>query len=127
MPKFKCYKIGRDNGLEGFKSEGIVAQYKHLSGQELGKALQEKLVEEAHEVQEAKNVHELIAELADVLEVVDGLYNAYGISAEQVMQEKEKRYRERGGFKTGLYIETIEMSDDNPRVEHFRKSPKKYP
>ena len=100
MARFKCNKIGRDKGLEGFKTEGITPQYKLLSGQELCKALKDKLVEEAHEVREASNVQELVGELADVLEVIDGLYTAYGISAEHVMQEKEKRYQGRGGFQT---------------------------
>ena len=91
MAKFKCNKIGRDKGLEGFKSEGITPQYKLLSGNELCKALKDKLVEEAHEVQDAGNMQEVIAELADVLEVIDGLYKAYGISAKEVIQEKEKK------------------------------------
>jgi predicted house-cleaning noncanonical NTP pyrophosphatase (MazG superfamily) len=127
MAEFILKKIGRDKGVEAFKSQSIIPQYKHLQGKELVAELQRKLIEEAYEVQEAQDHEEMIGELADVLEVIDGLYKACGISLKEVMQEKEKRYKERGGFETGLYIETIEMSEDNPRVKHFRKSPKKYP
>lgn len=127
MAKFSCNKIGRDKGLEGFKAEGITAHYKMLTGNELSAELKNKLVEEAGEVHEASTVQEVIAELADVLEVIDGLCKAYGISIEDIAIEKERKYRERGGFQTGLYIETIEMADDNPKVKHFRKSPDKYP
>ena len=127
MVKFICNKLGRDKGLQGFASEKITLHYQLLQGNELCVALKEKLVEEAIEVQEACNEQEIIAELADVLEVIDGLCKAYDISLEQVIVEKEKRNQDRGGFETGLYIETIEMDKDNPRIEHFRKSPKKYP
>jgi predicted house-cleaning noncanonical NTP pyrophosphatase (MazG superfamily) len=127
MAEFILKKIGRDKGVEAFRSQSITPNYKHLQGKELVAELQKKLIEEAYEVQEAQDAQEMIGELADVLEVIDGLYKAYGISPEAVAQEKEKRRQERGGFATGLYIETIQMSEDNPRVKHFRKSPKKYP
>ena len=127
MVKFVCNKLGRDKGLQGFASEKITPHYQLLQGNELCVALKEKLIEEAIEVQEACNQQEIIAELADVLEVVDGLCKAYDISLEAVIVEKKKRNQERGGFETGLYIETIEMDKDNPKIEHFRKSPKKYP
>lgn len=127
MIKFRCNKLGRDKGLEGFRSEGVTPQYKLLTGRELFKALKLKLIEEAEEVQEANDSHEVIAELADVLEVIDGLRKAYGISSEEIMQAKEKKYNERGGFEKGLFIEILEMDDNNPKVKHFRASPDRYP
>ncbi len=127
MVKFICNKIGRDKGLEGFKAEGITPKYKLLSGNELREALKDKLIEETHEILDATNNQEIIAELADVLEVIDGLCNAYEISIKEIQEIKEKKYRERGGFNKGLYIETIEMDEANPKVKHFRKTPDKYP
>ncbi len=127
MVKFLCKKLGRDKGLEGFASQNIKPIYRLLNGDELCQALKSKLIEESHEVGVARDRQEVIEELADVLEVVSGLGKAYGISMQEVEREKEKKYNDRGGFEKGLYIETLEMNETNPRVEHFRKSPDKYP
>lgn len=127
MVKFRCDKLGRDKGLEGFKSEGVIPHYRILQGKELIDALQCKLIEEAEEVLQAENAQECVAELADILEVIDGLCRAYGISTKEVMHVKEKKYKERGGFEKGLYIEVVEMEEHNPKVKHFRASPDKYP
>jgi hypothetical protein len=53
--------------------------------------------------------------------------NAHGISIKEIEKAKEKKYQKLGGFENGLYIETIEMEESNPKVMHFRKSPNKYP
>ena len=90
-------------------------------------ALQHKLIEEAHEVHDTSDHQEVIAELADVLEVIDGLCKAYDISMQDVLKEKEKKCEERGGFEKGIYIDSLEMDENNPRVSHFRKTPDKYP
>ena len=119
MVKFILNKIGRDKGLEGFKSQEITPIYKYLKGDELCAALANKLIEESHEVREAHDSQEVIHELADLLEVIDGLCKAYKISYTEIIAEKEKRYNSRGGFEKGLFIESINMSADNQRVEHF--------
>ena len=127
MATFRCDKLGRDKTLEGFKKEGVTPQYKMLTGKELYEALLLKLVEEADEVRDARNRQELIEELADVLEVIDALCKTQGISMEEIASVKEAKLKERGGFEAGLYIETVHVDDDNPKVEHFRLSPDKYP
>lgn len=127
MVKFLCNKLGRDKGLEGFKKDGITPHYKMLSGKELRDALLLKLIEETEEVRKANSRAEIIAELADVLEVIDGLCKAYGISSKEVIQVKEKKYKERGGFESGLFIKTLEIDESNPKIKHFRASPDKYP
>lgn len=127
MATFRCDKLGRDKGLEGFKKEGVKPQYKILSGKQLYDALLLKLVEESDEVRDARNRKELIEELADVLEVIDALCKTQGISMEEIVPIKQAKHQERGGFETGLYIETVHVDDNNPKVEHFRASPDKYP
>lgn len=125
--KFLCNKLGRDKGAEMFKTEGITPRYRTISGQELREALKCKLMEEAHEVCESNSAQELTAELADVLEVVDALCKAYALNREDVEQVKQKKYRERGGFEEGFYLESLKMDEGHPRVKHFRADPKKYP
>jgi predicted house-cleaning noncanonical NTP pyrophosphatase (MazG superfamily) len=127
MPKFLCNKLGRDKGLESFKAEGITPTFRLLAGLELQEALKRKLIEEAHEVQEATDKQALIAELADVLEVIDGLCAVYGICPQEIVSIKKKKYDERGGFGKGFYLETIDMDEGNSKIKHFRSSPEKYP
>lgn len=127
MIKFICNKLGRDKGIDGFKAEKITPHYKIISGNELQNALKNKLIEESFEVRSARTDEELIVELADVLEVVDGLCRAHGISAQNLVNIKEKKRTERGGFEKGIYLETIEMDASNPKVNHFRATPGKYP
>lgn len=127
MPKFHCNKLGRDKGLEGFKSEGITPKYTFLSGKELQHELKHKLIEEAAEVKDEHTQIEIMVELADVLEVIDGICKAYEIDKKELMRVKEEKYKGRGGFETGLYVEYVEMDEGNPKVEHFRASPDKYP
>lgn len=127
MPTFICNKLGRDKGLETFKKDGITPHYRLLTGKKLQEALICKLLEECNEVQEADNVQEMIAELADVLAVINGLCKAYSISLQEVTDVQNKKYQERGGFEKGLYIESLAMDENNPKIQHFRKSPHKYP
>ena len=124
---FLCNKLGRDKDLENFKAQGIVPKYKMLSGDEWRAELQCKLIEEVTEVCEAKNAAEVTDELADILIVIHGLCKAHGISIEELEQIRQKKYEARGGFEQGLYIERLEMEENNPKVKHFRASPGKYP
>lgn len=127
MPKFHCNKLGRDNGVENFRSQGITPYYRFLNYDELLSELKKKIAEESEEVKEAKSIEELTAELADILEVIDGLCKASGIPMEQVMLIKDQKRIERGGFEKGFYLEAVEMDENNPRIKHFRSAPDKYP
>jgi predicted house-cleaning noncanonical NTP pyrophosphatase (MazG superfamily) len=127
MVKFLGDKLGRDKSLKRLEAEGVTCQYRYVSGDELRQALQRKIVEEAEEVQETNDKQEIVNELADVLEVIDGLCKAYEISMADVLKEKAKRYETRGGFETGWYLETFEMDANNPKINYFRGAPHKYP
>lgn len=126
MVKFICNKLGRDKGLQTFEKEGITPEYQILTGESLGYALKDKLIEEAHEVGEAEGKNQLISELADVLEVIDGLCKLYEINHADVLQAKKAKYEERGGFEQGFFVESLSMDEDNPKVYYFRDSPDKY-
>lgn len=127
MIKFGCNKISRDNTLARMAAADIITHYKILTGAELDQALKNKLIEEAHEVVTAENRAELISELADTLEVLDAICKAANISQTELLEVKNNIKIQRGGFERGIFMEYIEMAEDNPWVAHFRKSPEKYP
>jgi predicted house-cleaning noncanonical NTP pyrophosphatase (MazG superfamily) len=69
--------------------------------------LRRKLVEEAIEAQGASSPAELIAELADLLEVVHAIAEADEIPMLHIEWQREKRRKEHGGFKERVYLESI--------------------
>ena len=56
------------------------------------------------EVLDAENPEELIAELADVLEVIDGILQQQNINMQEVLKRKEKKREKVGGFERGIYL-----------------------
>lgn len=71
---------------------------------EYQKRLLDKLFEEIEEFKEAHSMEEL----ADVLEVIDAIYDGFHFSKEEVNQVKEKKKQERGGFASRYILEKIE-------------------
>ena len=70
-------------------------------------ALLAKLVEEAQEVQTAAPT-ELLAELADVMEVFDTLLATHQLTMAQVRQVQQQRRQARGGFEARLQLDWVE-------------------
>ncbi len=66
--------------------------------------LKEKLVEEALELFDAKDDSDTIAELADVLEVIDGICEQLGINFQDILDEKQRKANKVGGFKDGSVL-----------------------
>lgn len=67
-------------------------------------ALRSKLVEEAYEVADAQDFNELINELSDLKEVVNGILECIGKSSVDVEEVREEKLRRRGGFADGIVL-----------------------
>jgi predicted house-cleaning noncanonical NTP pyrophosphatase (MazG superfamily) len=63
-----------------------------------------KLSEEVGEFLEDKNLHEL----ADILEVIMAICNAYGVPFEKVEEWRLKKAEQRGGFSDGVILLSTE-------------------
>lgn len=106
--------------------EKIVSR--QLTGRELRIALKEKLVEEAQEIPIADGSREdIIAELADVEQLMDDMKNEMAITDAEVSAAKVRKLDKKGGFSEGIFVETIELDDDDEWVEYYRNEPLKYP
>ena len=127
MIRFRCNKISRDKTLQRMADAQVITHYRHLQGPELAQALRAKLLEETHEVLTSTDRTELVAELADVLEVITAICDQQGISQAELLGVQAETKALRGGFSQGVFMEYIEMADDSPWVAHFRKQPDKYP
>lgn len=96
-------KLIRDFIPSIIAASGRSCETRVLEGPEYVEALRDKLVEEACEVK-AASARELATELADVLEVIDALLEAYSLQLEQVQLLQAARRSERGGFSNRLLL-----------------------
>jgi len=94
-------KLVRDRIPEIMRKEGKTPAIRKVEGNELRQALKDKLVEEAGELRQAENISE---ELADVLEVIDALIDAYGLNLKEIASLKERKKIIRGSFRNGSYL-----------------------
>lgn len=66
------------------------------------KALCDKLIEEAKEVQETP----VVEELADVLEVIFSIGKMQGYTPAQIERARQEKAEKRGGFEDRIFLET---------------------
>jgi predicted house-cleaning noncanonical NTP pyrophosphatase (MazG superfamily) len=96
-------KLVRDRIPEIIRQSGMECEISVLSDAEYRQALRHKLIEEAGELAEA-NGDELVAELADLYEVIDALMLSYGISGDRILNAQAKRRETRGGFAEKIML-----------------------
>lgn len=127
MRTFYQNKLWRDKAVEKMEKHGSVMHWRRLDDVQYNQQLLLKLVEEAQEVVEAQSGHELVEELADVLDVVDALLVLHDITSEQIAQAQAARYQERGGFSNRVFVEKAEYPEGSFGVEYCLAQPQKYP
>ncbi|MCL5875108.1 MAG: nucleoside triphosphate pyrophosphohydrolase [Candidatus Dependentiae bacterium] len=126
MAKFICNKLVRDKTVERMAHDGVASSYTILEGNAYSQALSKKLIEEALEVEAAESEHERIQEIADVMQVIVDLCKMHNITYDQIEAARKATYEKRGGFEKGVYVEVIEMDEDNKWAVYCRKYPHKY-
>jgi predicted house-cleaning noncanonical NTP pyrophosphatase (MazG superfamily)/8-oxo-dGTP pyrophosphatase MutT (NUDIX family) len=99
----KSQKLVRDNIPELSAAKGKKWTFTSVEGAVFRKVLLEKLIEEAHEVTSAEDDH-LLEELADVYDVLDAIKDECAINESKLLDTKEKKKRERGGFKKKMVL-----------------------
>ena len=97
------HKLVRDRIPEIIRKSGNECEVAVLSDAEYRQALCQKLIEEAGEVAEADGDN-LVAELADLYEVIDALMASCGISGDEVLNAQAKRRETRGAFAEKIML-----------------------
>lgn len=127
MRTFLQNKLWRDKLVAIRESEGSCITWRHLNDEDFDEKLRVKLAEEIEEVVVAKSRNELIAELADVFEVIDSLIKLHGISKEEIIGSQTKKRDERGGFEGRKFVETAKHPVGSFADGYCLADPKKYP
>lgn len=97
-------KLVRDKIPEKIEKNGEEAIMAELDKKLFSSLLKRKLVEEALEVLDSENDENIVAELADILEVFDGILIQHQIDLKTVLDQKEKKRKKVGGFERGVYL-----------------------
>lgn len=100
----KYNKLVRDEIPAIVKRTGSIARVKTLLRPEAILFLKQKLIEEAFEVWNTSETN-IAGELADVLEIIYSLSENLDIPLRIIDEIKEKKLKERGGFKKYIYLE----------------------
>jgi predicted house-cleaning noncanonical NTP pyrophosphatase (MazG superfamily) len=106
-------KLVRDGIPEIIEAKGHIAHTRLLEEQEYRQELLKKLIEEAQEASETKSDEELFNELADILEVIYAALVPMHRTRKALELAREKKLRERGGFISGIFLESVVEKDEN--------------
>lgn len=96
-------KLVRDRIPEIIEKSRSTCEIEIVNGKEKQELLENKLLEEVNEYMEDKNLEEL----ADVMEVLFGLAKELGYSEEDLLNKRNEKLQERGGFKEGIVLKNV--------------------
>ena len=109
MAKKIYNKLVRDKIPEIIKNDNCQSRIKILNDEEYVEALFNKLTEETDELIAAKkNSNEAIKEIGDIHEVIDAIIIALKLDRHKIMELKENRRKQRGGFSKKVFLEYVE-------------------
>ncbi|TSC60182.1 MAG: hypothetical protein LiPW15_60 [Parcubacteria group bacterium LiPW_15] len=104
MKKKYYNKLVRDRIPEKIRSKGKDCEIKKLKSKEFETELLKKVGEEASGLLSAKNLEELISELADILAVIDEIKKIKKISQKQILEAMQSNFKRKGGFDKRLFL-----------------------
>jgi len=96
-------KLVRDKIPTIIKNNNKVPFFQVATKSDVKHLLLNKLIEELEEFKETPNEEEL----ADILEVIDGITHAFQLDIEKVLQAKADKFVERGGFHNRIILEKV--------------------
>ena len=126
MLKFKFDKLVRDKIVNIQMASGAKPTYHTLRHGDHILALIDKIVEEAREISSAPK-DEIASEIADVQQAIDDLIDLVGSTRTEVAEAQKKKAEKAGAFKKGIYIDYVEVEDNDTWVEYYRKNADRYP
>ncbi len=127
LKNFKVEKLIRDYLPSMMRAKGIVVHERAMDQEEFIQRLKDKLLEEVEEVNQACGREEQLEELADVLEVIQALAVATGLSMQQIEEKRIEKRHARGGFEGRLFNHRVEIEEDNQAIAYYLDRPAQYP
>ena len=126
MRSFMLRKLVRDKVFEDMQHMGQQMVFHELNDTDYVRELVAKLSEESGELS-VSDRSEALKELADVLEVVESLAVALDADFDKVRAVQAERKAKRGGFEKRVFVERLDLADDDPWVDYYAKEPERFP
>lgn len=128
MRKFKQNKLWRDKLIEMMEQRhGSRIHWRRLDDVEFDREIRIKLLEEAQEVAVGRDRNELIAELADLYEVIDSIKHLHVITEEEIITVQQQKRADRGSFEGRCFVEIAEHPRGGFGEAYCLADPEKYP
>jgi predicted house-cleaning noncanonical NTP pyrophosphatase (MazG superfamily) len=96
-------KLVRDKIPQIVKQDNKVPIIHVATEQEVKPLLFQKLTEELEEFKATPNEEEL----ADILEVIEGMAHAFNLDMDKVLKVKAEKLEKRGGFNERIFLEKV--------------------
>ena len=118
-------KLIRDKVLGSMQDLGQNVTYHRLDDKDFLPELKRKLLEEASELNLADK--DAGKELADLLEVIDQIRSELKIEPQELAKIQQELREKRGSFNDKIYVERVDMADDDPWATYYSKEPDRFP
>jgi predicted house-cleaning noncanonical NTP pyrophosphatase (MazG superfamily) len=126
MLKFAFNKLVRDKIVDQQIASGSKPKYRTLDKDEHIRHLVEKIIEEVKEIV-AGPPGKAASEIADVQQALDDLKEQFGVTDEDIAREQKRKNGKAGAFKKGLFVEHVEVDENDPWVNYYRQNADRYP
>lgn len=130
MPTFLFNKIIREKFLTKILAEKGEYTSTYLNNDQIIQELKLKLKEEAQEVSETQNTYDLLEELSDVLEVIEGLLTASSLTMKDLSTAREAKRCARGKLRVNekiLVVKIPQCEAFEDTISFLRAAPNRYP
>lgn len=105
-------KLVRDQIPDLIRASGRRPHVKTLSSQSYREALVEKLREEVAELAAEQRSERVLAEAADVLEVLAAIAADHGTTLDTIVDVARRKRMERGGFDMRLWLDGVDPGEE---------------
>lgn len=120
-------KLVRDAVPEGVVAQGGTLKWHELTDDAYKQALLDKLCEESREVSEAHTRADILAEIADVHDVLVALCEHMEISPDDIATAQSKKRHERGGYSRRVFVEHMTIPEQSWLCTYCAERPDEYP
>lgn len=97
-------KLVRDGIPLLMQESGTEPEFRIARAREISSLMRQKVWEELDELMRARKRGKILEEAADVLETIEAYCTLHGIGMDEVMREKRRKLKEKGGFEKRFVV-----------------------